>query len=279
MLRQTSRRGNVWWIRSRRANLRGAIAAATIASLPFFQMASASASTIGSAGWSATAAQYAKVGHLNVPDLGAIAAVEALQPELPVGDLPTKFVDVAAGPATLALQVALRLAGAAAVNTDGSSSVVGSSVAEIIVTDYAAGMIEAAKKRVEGLIACGTIPADAFKWSFDVVGVEELTSASSVVAAVEGAVTHLGCMFSLNMFADKHAALRQMHKVLVKDGRAVIGTWKSTGAADVVDAFGQWLGVPSDSPSRLQALQMLSSTSDPVQLQSVWKQQTSRTLP
>ena len=204
---------------------------------------SSSTTTTTAAGWSAQAATYASKQVMGVPDLAAAAALEFVPAD--VGSV----LDVAAGPATLALQIATKLTAASGEGARG----------RIVVTDIAEGMIGAAKTRVDSARGEGAI-AQGVQFEFTVAPAEAQPVSDHSVELVT-------CMLSLNLFPDRPASLREMRRALVTSGgRVLIGTWASAGMATCADEFGRFIGVPEGSEARGKALAMLAACSDPSEL-------------
>lgn len=182
--------------------------------------------------WSGPASTYAASAAKRIPEAASEAALEALQVEVPVGDLPVVFIDVAAGPGILAMLVAARLA---------ASHIPG----RVIITDFSPGMVDAAKKRVEAATASGDVPSN-ITMTCQVMDAEALDVATA-------SVTHAGCMFGIMFFPHRDVALRELRRVLVDSGRAVVGTWNVAGLAVIVDDFARYIGAPpSDASAPLQ---------------------------
>jgi SAM-dependent methyltransferase len=204
-------------------------------------MASASASA-SAAGWSSQAAALSKPSNVNVLEDASERAAALLAAEVPLpGGIPTVVLDVAAGPGTLALHVARRLAAAAA--EAASPHQPPPPPPRVLVTDFAPGMVDAARAKFEaaGIVAqCSVADAHALG------GV-----------AATGSVSHAGCMFSVNLFERRDVALRELRRVLAPGGRAVVGTWREAGAADVAEAFARHVGAlkPGEPvPASVQAV-------------------------
>ena len=178
-----------------------------------------------SAAWSGSAQLYAS-SLSNIPGSVSIAASKLLQLENPVQDFPMKFVDVASGPGVLSMEVLERMK---------QSKLSG----KVIITDFAPGMIEAAKARVEAAHASGNFPTG--------VEVECTVMDGQALALPDACATHVGCMFGIMFYPDVAKGLRELRRVLVPGGRCVVGTWRDAGAAHITNDFAAYLGLPSAS--------------------------------
>ncbi len=158
-----------------------------------------------------------------------MAAAKLLQLDTPVQGLPITFVDVAAGPGVLAMEVLDEI----------SKAKLGGSV---MITDFAPGMIEAAQARVEALRASGTLTS-----SHGSVEVQCMVMVmdGQALTLPDASATHCGCMFGIMFYADVPKGMRELRRILVKGGRCVVGTWRDAGAAHVTDDFANFLGLPS----------------------------------
>jgi SAM-dependent methyltransferase len=185
----------------------------------------ASNSSAVAAGWSAQAQAFAKPTLVSILDAASERAAELLAPECPVDNCSTVFLDVAAGPGTLAMQVAKRLAAA------------GAQEARLLVTDFAPGLVDAARARFADAAASGALPAALVaSTEFAVLDAHALDGVAS------GSVTHAGCMFSLNLLDRRAVALRELRRVMAPGGRVVVGTWREAGAAVCAEAFARHVG-------------------------------------
>ncbi|HEU5056061.1 MAG TPA: class I SAM-dependent methyltransferase [Kofleriaceae bacterium] len=135
--------------------------------------------------WDAVAAGYAE----EVPRwFGAFALEAERAADLRPAD---RVLDVAAGPGTLAFQVAPR-------------------VARVTATDFSPSMIEELRARAarEG-----------------VANVEGQVMDAQALGFPDGSFDAAFCMFAFMFFPDRARAFRELHRVLAPGGRAVVGTW------------------------------------------------------
>jgi SAM-dependent methyltransferase len=187
-----------------------------------------------SAAWSAHASSYATSVALAIDEIANTSAT-MLEVEAAIGSNPTVFLDVAAGPGTVSLPVLQRLSHAKI-------------PAQVLVTDFAPGMVEAAKKKIEDTRPTWSLEGgtEGLQISFEVMDAQALTLA-------DRSVTHAACMFGIMFFPHRDAALRELRRVLVDGGRAVIGTWRHVGGLKMAEDFGRSvgaLGATEQSPSR-----------------------------
>jgi ubiquinone/menaquinone biosynthesis C-methylase UbiE len=186
-----------------------------------------------SAAWSGSAQLYASsLG--NIPGSISIAASKLLRLENPIQKL--TFVDVASGPGVLSMEVLERM---------GESKLGG----KVIVTDFAPGMIDAAKARVEAVRESGNFPTG--------VDVECTVMDGQALALPDASATHVGCMFGIMFYPDVAKGLRELRRILVPGGRCVVGTWRDAGAAHVTNDFAAYLGLPSASGIESEAVAKL----------------------
>ncbi len=135
---------------------------------------------------------------------------------------PVAFLDVAAGPGILSMYVFERMK---------ASKLPG----RITVTDFAPGMVDAARGRFASVEA--ETKASGVDVSFEVMDGQAL-------AVADRSMTHVGCMFGIMFYPDRPKGLRELHRVLVPGGRAVVATWMSAGAGDIAADFAAYLGLP-----------------------------------
>jgi SAM-dependent methyltransferase len=186
-----------------------------------YDMASAGGVQSSSA-WSGNAQLYAS-SLRSIPGSISVAGAKLLQLETPVQGLPITFVDVAAGPGTLAMEVLEQM----------NTAKVGG---RVIITDFASGMVEAAQARAEDARKAGTIPPS--------IEVQCTVMDGQALTLADACATHCGCMFGIMFYADVAKGVRELRRVLVKGGRCVVGTWRDAGAAHITDDFAGFLGLP-----------------------------------
>jgi ubiquinone/menaquinone biosynthesis C-methylase UbiE len=173
-----------------------------------------------STAWSQTAQLYVS-SLAAVPTSISIVAVELLHLDESVHGQNINFVDVAAGPGILSVEVLARM----------TAHKLGG---HLLITDFATGMVEAAQKRMTEI----SIPSD-ISIDYQVMDGQALTIA-------DASITHAGCMFGIMFYPDYRQGLRELHRILVPQGRCVIGTWYDAGFAHVTNDFAAFLGLPSD---------------------------------
>ena len=198
-------------------------------SLPSYFMLSNSASTPSSGtersstAWSNNAALYAS-SLSQIPSSISIAAAQLLSLSIPIGDnLPISFVDVAAGPGTLTMEVIdnmqkLHIGG------------------KLLITDFAPGMIDGAKQRIRILTEEGKLSSN--------IQIDYAIMDGQALEIPDASVTHVGCMFGIMFYADVMKGIKELRRILVPGGRAVIGTWRDAGAARITNDFAAYLGLP-----------------------------------
>ena len=134
--------------------------------------------------WDLVSAGYTAV----IPWFAAVGAEAAREARLE----PThRVLDVAAGPGTLALEIAPQ-------------------VAHVTAVDFAPGMIEQLRARVT---AAGVRNVDAAVMDAGALDLED------------GAFDAAFCMFGFMFFPDRARAFAELHRVLRPGGRAVMATW------------------------------------------------------
>lgn len=176
-------------------------------------------------GWSGAATSYSSVAA--VPAGVAKEATRLLLEGRKAGE-ELSFIDVAAGPATLALEVLKQL------EPDAKG--------RIAVTDFAPGMIDAAKGRIEAARAAGEIPAGV---SIDC----SVADGCELKAFADGSFQFVGCAFGIMFYTDLGKGLRELRRVTAPGGRAVVTAWRQAGAADLVNDFAAFLGLPPPDAS------------------------------
>jgi SAM-dependent methyltransferase len=145
-------------------------------------------------------------------------------------DTVISFLDVAAGPATLAVEVLKRLS-----KVDGATG-------RAFVTDSAQGMLDAARDRLDAARLAGEVPPG--------VAVEcALADGCDLGAFADGSMTHAGVMFGIMFYADVGRGLQELRRVLRAGGRAVVGTWRRAGVAELIADFARFLGLPPPDAS------------------------------
>lgn len=199
-----------------------------------------------SSGWSGAAAGYSS-SVASIPSAVSAAAAKLLVDGLNAADTPIALLDVAAGPATLTLEVCKILPKDAK--------------GRAVVTDFAPGMIDAARGRCDAAKAAGEVPAG--------VAIElAVADGCDLSAYADSSMTHVASMLGIMFYPDVAKGLRELRRVLAPGGRAVVGTWRRAGAAELVNDFAAFLGLPpadaSDPVSpAATAARILSIGSDP----------------
>lgn len=195
------------------------------------EFAAARASAASASGWSASATAYI-TSVASVPGQASADAVALLCPEQPVGDRPIVVLDVAAGPATFAVHAISRIREAGL-------------PARVIVTDFAAGMVDAAKTKVASMSADGSLPSN-ITVECSVMDGQDLSALDS------GSVTHAACMFGIMFMPDRARCLAEIRRVLVPGGRLLVGTWLAAAPAVALPQFVRdsgWLGAEEEAPT------------------------------
>lgn len=196
-----------------------------------------------SSAWSGAASSYSSVAA--IPGAASVIAADMLLEGFDGVHNPISFLDIAAGPATLTLEVLKKLPKTAS--------------GRLTVTDFAPGMVDAARARCVEAKSVGDAPAS-------VVLDFAVADGCDLSAYPDGSMTHVGSMFGIMFYPDVAKGLRELRRVLAPDGRAVVGTWRRAGAAELVNDFAAFLGLPDardpDSPAG-NAARILSIGSDP----------------
>lgn len=228
----------------------------------------------GAAGWSAQAAVYSSIAA--IPDAVSAAGARALFPSEYRHQSPIVFLDIAAGPGTLSYQILKSWAETEAkseITTPeaGAHGLPERQPALFVVTDFASGMVDAARKKMEGATAEGLVPSNvAFRF--------QLADAQDLSSIETGSVTHAGCMLSFNLIPNRGAAMREMRTVLTNSGgRAVVGNFKVTATAALAADFAAYIGaIPKDPSTRNPILppaiaSMVTACADPAALEAELK--------
>lgn len=198
-----------------------------------------SAPSITAAGWSATAGTYSSMAA--IPDAISAAAAAALFPPGETG-AGAVFVDVAAGPGVLSLQVLRRWAEQRAAASGRAGGTDTQPPPTLIVTDFAPGMVDAARARLGGEEAARLLPPGA-QLQFAVADAADLTG-----VVPTGTATHAGCTLSLNLIPRRAQALAELRRVLAPGGRAVVATFRRTATAELAADYAAALGaLPLDA--------------------------------
>ena len=168
--------------------------------------------------WSSCAKAYSLHSVCQIPAFYSEIAATLLTAD--AGDLPMKFLDVAAGLGTLTADILAKIT---------KEQMLGS---EFCVTDFSEGMITEAREHIGALGQSNTTNI-----SFHVMGAEDINFP-------DNSFTHIGCMFGIMFFSDRAKGLAQMHRVLAPKGTAVIGTWQLSELISIVEDFGKYLQLP-----------------------------------
>jgi ubiquinone/menaquinone biosynthesis C-methylase UbiE len=189
--------------------------------------------------WSAGAKSYTASSVAQIPKLYANIAAEKLLEGCAIDADAIKFLDVAAGFGALTESI-LSISAEKQFNVD-----------SVTVTDLAESMVEIATTAVTALDVSKTIRTefcvmDAQNMSFD-----------------DNIFTHLGCMFGIMFFPDRAKGLSEMCRVLEPGGIAVIGTWNSTNAVNLVPDLVAFASLPVVTDDVVAAGYAVKICSDP----------------
>lgn len=181
--------------------------------------------------WSNTAKSYAE-SVAQIPGyFSSIAAQALLQHD--AGGQQIRFLDVAAGPGTLASKILDAV-------EEGTIQ-----VESVIVTDFAAGMVTKAQETLANR-------ANTVHKSFLTMDAQEMSFQDLFF-------THLGCMFGIMFFPDRAKGLREMYRVLNHGGIAAIGTWNAADSITIIAEFGAFAQVPN-LEQNIAALNAITAT-------------------
>lgn len=164
--------------------------------------------------WSQCAESYAKDDEIQeyYSQLAAVTLLSNVKDNEPI-----QFLDVAAGPGELSIDVWKLLSEHQRLYSSCE------------ITDFSPGMLNIARKIVAEREAGLTTHNQ-----FDVMDAQALTFPDDTF-------THIGCMFGIMFLPDPTMGLSEMYRVLQKGGRIVLGTWHEIGNMPIVLGFAKYL--------------------------------------
>jgi len=171
--------------------------------------------------WSQTAVHYSADSMIKVPEYFATISADLLLKDY-AKDEGIYFLDIAAGTGILVSKILERLPE----NIREKS--------KVEVTDFAPGMVDAAKSSLNGNPAFAKVEKN-----FQVMDAQTLSFADNTF-------THLGCQFGIIFVPNRASSLSEMHRVLVPGGSAVIGTWNHSDNRPLLLEFSDFLGLKEE---------------------------------
>lgn len=194
---------------------------------------------MSSQGWSGTASAYkgdaaSLIRHFSTVACGLLLTEESCREDNLV------ILDVAAGPATFTME---------AIEFLGREK---SKKTRFIVTDFAPGMVEAARNIIT-------------KDAADITNVEfHVSDAQELSQIADHSCTHIACMFGVMFPPSRHACYQAIKRCLIPGvGRAVISTWFEPGFGMMINRFAKHIGtIEDEETSSLAAVANVGKDAD-----------------
>eukprot|EP01039_Chlorochromonas_danica_P011020 gene11018-12268_t len=143
------------------------------------------------------------------------------------------FLDVAAGPAIMTMRlIDLFQEKAWSMKESGSG--------QLLVTDFAINMVEAARHRLASPIIIEKLH------QINVTCEVKELNACDPSGIPTSSISHLGCMFGIMFFPQRQVALRKLRELLSPSGRAVFGTWHYHDYIHILTDFAHFVHVPAE---------------------------------